>query len=89
MRSRSSGVSDGVLLDFRHRGDEERITPEDISGKLEEIKYEIKPLDIVLIQTGADSAWGTARIPVKGAGMTAHPLSFGKGVKVCWDDALG
>ena len=81
--------SDGVLLDFRHKGDGERITPEDIEGKLEEIKYEIKPLDIVLIQTGADKAWGTAEYLVKGAGMVRESTLclLEKGVKVMGIDA--
>ena len=47
--------SDGVLLDFRHKGDGERIRAKDLENELDRIGYEIKPLDIVLIQTGADA----------------------------------
>ena len=81
--------SDGLLLDFRHKGDGERITPEDIVRKLEEIEYEIKPLDIILVQTGADSAWGTPEYLVKGAGMDRESTLFllEKGVKVVGIDA--
>jgi kynurenine formamidase len=42
--------SDGVVLDFRHKADGERITVDDVQKELQRIDYEIKPLDIVLIQ---------------------------------------
>lgn len=58
--------SDGVVLDFRHKADGERITVDDVQKELERIQYEIKPLDIVLIQTGADDAWGTEQYLVRG-----------------------
>ena len=80
---------DGVILDFRHKGDGERITVSDIDGELSRIKYKIKPMDIVLIRTGADSAWGTPEYLLKGAGLdresTLHLLS--KGVRVTGTDA--
>src|SRR5208337_4964720 len=47
--------NDGVLLDFRHKADGERISAADLQRELDRIQYEIKPLDIVLIQTGADA----------------------------------
>ncbi|HUA34797.1 MAG TPA: cyclase family protein [Candidatus Binataceae bacterium] len=43
----------GVRLDFRHRQGED-ITIEDIERELEHIDYRLKPLDIVLLWTGAD-----------------------------------
>ena len=80
---------DGVLLDFRHKADGERITAEDVKKELKRIVYEIKPLDIVLIQTGADAAWGTPQYLTKGAGMTRESTLFltKKGVKVVGIDA--
>ena len=56
---------------------------------VERIKYNIKPLDIVLIQTGADSAWGTEEYLNKGAGMTKESTFFllDHGVKVVGIDA--
>jgi kynurenine formamidase len=51
--------SDGVVLDFHHKADGDEITAKDIEKELQRIKYEIKPMDIVLIQTGADGAWGS------------------------------
>jgi kynurenine formamidase len=68
--------SDCVLLDFRHKGDGERITAADVEQELARIRYEIKPLDIVLVQTGADSAWGTPHYLVKGAGMDRQSTLF-------------
>jgi hypothetical protein len=67
----------------------ERISPKDISEKLEEIGYEIKPLDIVLVQTGADSAWGSPEYLLKGAGMDRESTLYllEKGVKVAGIDA--
>ncbi len=81
--------SDGVLLDFRHKGDGERITVDDLEKKLQEIGYEIKPLDIVLIQTGAEDSWGTPRYLVRGAGMDRESTLFltEKGVRVTGIDA--
>ncbi len=81
--------SDGVLLDFRHKGDGERITVEDVEKEFDRIGYQIKPLDIVLIQTGADEAWGTQEYLVKGAGMDRESTLFftEKGIKVVGIDA--
>ena len=81
--------NDGVLLDFRHKADGERITAQDVQKELERISYEIKPMDIVLIQTGADEAWGTEQYLVKGAGMDRDSTLYltGKGVKVVGIDA--
>jgi kynurenine formamidase len=81
--------NDGVVLDFRHKDDGERITAEDLKKELERIKYEIKPLDIVLIQTGADAAWGTEQYLQKGAGMDRESTLFltEKDVKVVGIDA--
>lgn len=81
--------NDGVVLDFRHKADGERITMEDVEMELKRIQYEIKPLDIVLIQTGADAAWGTPQYLVKGAGMDRESTLYltEKGVKVVGIDA--
>lgn len=80
---------DGVLLDFRHKADGEPITAEDIDRELHRIRYEVKPMDIVLIQTGADVAWGMPEYLVKGAGMTRESTMFltERGVKVTGIDA--
>jgi kynurenine formamidase len=81
--------SDGVVLDFRHKGDGERITAKDLKEALDTIGYELKPLDIVLIQTGADKAWGTEEYLVKGAGMDRDSTLFltEQGIRVAGIDA--
>ncbi len=82
-------MSDGVILDFRHKADGERITAADVKQELKRIGYEIKPLDIVLVQTGADAAWGTPQYLFKGPGMTRESTLFltDRGVKVVGIDA--
>ena len=81
--------NDGVCLDFRHKKDGERISVEDLDHEIERIDYDIKPLDIVLIQTGADEFWGTKEYLVKGAGMDRESTLYllDKGVKVVGIDA--
>ena len=82
-------MNDGVLLDFRHKADGERITAADVKNELERIGYELKPLDIVIIQTGADAAWGTPQYLVKGPGMTRESTLFltERGIKVVGIDS--
>jgi kynurenine formamidase len=81
--------NDGVLLDFSDKADGERISTDDVKRELDRIEYEIKPLDIVLVRTGADAAWGTPDYLVKGAGMDRESTLFltDKGIKVVGIDA--
>jgi kynurenine formamidase len=44
----------GVVFDMRHKQPGEVITPDDLQSELDRIGYQLKPLDIALIQTGAD-----------------------------------
>lgn len=80
---------DGVLLDFRHKADGERITAADVERELARIGYTLKPRDIVLVMTGADAAWGTPQYLVKGAGMDRESTLYltERGVKVVGIDA--
>lgn len=80
---------DGVVLDFSTKADGDRITAADLTQKLDEINYRLKPLDIVLIRTGADAHWGTAEYLVKGAGMTRESTIYllDRGIKVVGIDA--
>ena len=81
--------NDGVCLDFRQKKDGDRISVEDLDHEFKRIDYDIKPLDIVLIQTGADEFWGTKEYLVKGAGMDRESTLYllEKGVKVVGIDA--
>jgi kynurenine formamidase len=49
----------GVVLDMRHRKPGEVISVGDLQRKLSEIRYSLRPNDIVLIHTGAAARWGT------------------------------
>jgi kynurenine formamidase len=82
-------MGDGVLLDFRHKKDGEGITAADVQKELDRIGYTIKPLDIVLVQTGADAAWGKPEYLMKGGGMTRESTLYltEKGVRVVGIDA--
>ena len=51
--------SDGVVLDFRHKGPGEKIEVEDLEEALAKIGYSLKPLDIVMIMTGRDEHLGS------------------------------
>lgn len=44
----------GVRLDFRHLGDGEEITVEELAAALEKIDYRLTGGEIILLQTGAD-----------------------------------
>ncbi len=67
----------------------EQITVDHIEEELQRIDYQIKPLDIVLVMTGADKFWGKEEYLVKGCGMTKestlHLLK--KGVRITGIDA--
>jgi len=54
--------SNGVLLEFRHKADGERITAQDVKRELGRIQYEIKPLDIVLCRPGPTPFGGSRNI---------------------------
>jgi kynurenine formamidase len=47
-------LAPGVVLDMRHKAAGEFITVQDLQDALQRIDYSLKPLDIVLLQTGAD-----------------------------------
>lgn len=44
----------GVVLDMRHKQPGEFIEPDDLQASLDKIEYQLKPRDIVLLQTDAD-----------------------------------
>jgi kynurenine formamidase len=82
---------DGVVLDMRHKEDGEPIDVDDVTAALASIGYALKPLDIVLIQTGGDRLLGSPDYFTKGAGMTAAATRWllDQGVKVTGIDAWG
>lgn len=50
----------GVVLDFREKAAGKFITVDDLIAALDRIEYALKPLDIVLLQTGADKRMNSA-----------------------------
>lgn len=82
-------ISDGVLLDFSQKPDGDRITAADVREELARIGYTLKPLDIVLVRTGADRFWGKPEYLVKGPGMTRESTLFllEQGIRVVGIDA--
>jgi len=79
----------GVVLDFRHKADGERITVRDLEQAVAGLGRGIQEKDIVLIMTGADQAWGTSKYMLKGAGMTRESTLWilDHGVRVVGTDA--
>ena len=73
--------SDGVKLDFRNKPDGYVCKADDVKRELDRIGYALKPLDIVLVNTGASAFYGAANYLDKGCGMgreaTLHLLKQG------------
>jgi kynurenine formamidase len=59
----------GVKLDFRHFDDGYLVTAKDVEAELERIGHELKPLEIVVINTSAGEAYGQPDYLNKGCGM--------------------
>ena len=61
--------SDGVKLDLRSYDDGYVLTKNDLSAELKKIKYTLKPLDIVLVNTSAGERYGQDDFLSKGCGI--------------------
>lgn len=59
----------GVKLDFRHFPDGYVATAEDVARELERIGHELKPLDIVTVNTSAGKRYGQPDYVAAGCGM--------------------
>lgn len=81
---------DGVVLDFSDKPKGYGITVADLQEALDKIHYELKPLDIVLIHTGAGAYQGEERYLTDHCGMTAESTIWliEKGIKVMGIDAI-
>jgi kynurenine formamidase len=79
----------GVKLDLRHLEDGQVATPDDIDAALKVIDHELKPLEIVLINTRAGARHGLPDYIDSGCGLgydaTIHLLK--QGVKLTGTDA--
>ena len=81
---------DGVVLDFRHKEKGAGITAAEVQEALKKIEYTLKPLDIVLIMTGAGSYQNEDRYLTDHCGMTAEATHWliDQGIKVMGIDAI-
>ena len=78
----------GVKLDFRHLPDGHVVTPAEIDAELARIGHRLSPLDIVVANTAAGTAYGRADYIDKGCGFgrdaTLHLVN--QGVRVVGTD---
>ena len=81
---------DGVVLDFRHKKPGDGIGAAEVQEALQRIEYTLKPLDIVLIMTGAGSYQEEERYLTDHPGMTAEATHWliDQGIKLMGIDAI-
>jgi kynurenine formamidase len=83
--------SDGVKLDMTKKEDGDEVTIEDVKNELKRIDYALKPMDIVLINTGRDVFYGKQDYMFKGCGVSYDTTRwlYEKGIRVMGIDAWG
>ena len=83
--------SDGVKLDLIHKKPDETIKAADVEEALGKIAYALRPLDIVLLETGADKFHGTPQYfsEYPGIDISAIDYLLDKGVKIFGVDTMG
>jgi len=81
---------DGVCLDFRHLPAGAGISVDDMKAALHKISYTLKPLDIVLIHTGAGKIQDSDKYLTDHCGMTGESTNWllDQGVKMTGIDAI-
>ncbi len=79
----------GVKLDFRHFDDGYVVTADDVEQALDNLSYELRPLDIVLVNTRAGSCYGQDDFVQTGCGMGREATMYllERGVRVTGTDA--
>lgn len=81
----------GVVLDMRHKSDGDAMTVADVQQELARIGYTLKPLDIVLVQTGCDQYYYQSDYLFRGCGVTAEATQwlYAQGIRLVGIDAWG
>lgn len=81
--------SSGVKLDFRHFDDGYVVSGADIEAELARIGHELKPFDIVLVNTSAGARFGQKDYVTKGCGIGREATLYltERGVRVAGTDA--
>ena len=79
----------GVKLDFRARRDGDVVTAQDVEAELKRIDHTLRPLEIVVVNTRAGSAYGQRDYVSAGAGMGREATLYllERGVRVTGTDA--
>jgi kynurenine formamidase len=79
----------GVKLDFRKLPDGHVVTGTEVESELKRIGHDLKPLDIVLVNTMASEAYGTDKYLSTGIGMGREATLYltERGVRVVGIDA--
>ncbi|HSV82740.1 MAG TPA: cyclase family protein [Ramlibacter sp.] len=79
----------GVKLDLRHLPDGYIVQPSDVEAELKRIGHELRPLEIVLVNTRAGSAYGTSEYTKAGCGMGYQATMYllERGVRLTGTDA--
>lgn len=82
---------DGIKLDLVHKKPNETIKALDLEESLTKINYKLKPLDIVLLQTGADKLYGSREYfsDYPGLDISAIDYLLDRGVKIFGVDTMG
>lgn len=78
----------GVKLDFRHFSDGHVVTSAEVEAELSRIGHDLKPYDIVVINTSAGKKFGDADYVSSGCGMGYEATMYllDKGVRVTGTD---
>jgi kynurenine formamidase len=81
----------GVVLNLSHIASGETISVAEVAGALARTDYELQPLDIVLIRTGAAPYRTVLRYPTDHPGMSKEAVHWllDRGIKVMGIDAIG
>ena len=79
----------GVKLDFRDLPDGYVVQPDDVENELRRIGHELKPLEIVVVNTRAGSAYGRPDYVAAGCGMGREATLYllERGVRLTGTDA--
>ena len=79
----------GVKLDFRHLPDGYVVQLHDVEAELRRIGHELRPLDIVVVNTRASAAYGTPEYVRAGCGMGYEATMYllERGVRLTGTDA--
>src|SRR5262245_48590355 len=79
----------GVKLDFRHFPDGYVATANDVAAELKRIGHELRPLDIVVVNTAAGKRYGEPDYVPTGCGMGREATLYltSRGVKITGTDA--